>query len=657
MKRQLSIIIMLLMTVAGWGQQKSGLDLCLRDKETGEWLIGLFDDFAVYDCEYWNYAEVDEKRIVITMEGKQKEIKLKKNAIVIDGKKHKTETLTSRYLPDYPVKDETTFFDDILDEAQQTTIRILHISKKRGIEFGVNISKPLSLHGETESVQKTDSTGRTEITLPLPYTVKALLTKGRHKNGQLGYFTNMILRPGTKTLLLVDDINKRMYAMGNDSRIINELFATRINTKHYPSYGKAAVMSAEEYIASCKKAMSENIGMADSIALSRPTLSAKWKSLHSEDERMRYSHCLFQQQYNWSKEDFKKLMPKLMAETNMHSTALPYHTTSDNLNFIFNDYLTFEKERSGWTFSNVVRWLAEAPENGKLLKMSAAARKMFATYDSIAKVAEKLRNEEAARYMYEDDANKAVVKYCSDFYNANIQKKPDVMRLMIAEDIKRKWAIMDACNTTATIRDVQKATIVNKMIETYGISLPKDIVANLPNEIHSKYLRKLLTDANQKLIDYEQQTETEQPALQDNRQLGSITDGREIFEKIIAPYKGKVIYLDVWGTWCTPCKKEMKNVPALKETLKGMDVVFLYLCNGSSDESLKNNIKQFGLTGKNVVHYNLPASQQAALEKYIGLEGYPTYKLIDRNGKIVPGRCPRPSQPDMVKTAIEQLQE
>lgn len=657
MKRQLSIIIMLLMTVAGWGQQKSGLDLCLRDKETGEWLIGLFDDFAVYDCEYWNYSEVGDKRIVLTMDGKQKEIKLKKNAIVIDGKKHKTETLTSRYLPDYPVKDETTFFDDILDEAQQTTIRILHISKKRGVEFGVNISKPLSLHGETESVQITDSTGRTEITLPLAYTVKALLAKGRHKNGRLGYFTNMILRPGTKTLLLVDDINKRMYAMGCDSRIINELFATRINTKHYPSFDKAAVMSAEEYIASSKKAMSENIGMADSIALSHPTLSAKWKSLQSEDERMRYSHCLFQQQYNWSKEDFKKLMPKLMAETNMLSTALPYHTTSNNLNFIFNDYLTFEKERSGWTFPNVVRWLAEAPENGKRLKMSATDRKMFATYDSIAKVAEKLRNEEAARYMYEDDANKAVVKYCSDFYNANIQKKPDVMRLMIAEDIKREWAIMDACNTTATIRDVQKATIVNKMIETYGISLPKDIVASLPNEIHSKYLRKLLTDANQKLIDYEQHTETEQPALQDNRQLESMTDGREIFEKIIAPYKGKVIYLDVWGTWCTPCKKEMKNVPALKETLKGMDVVFLYLCNGSSDESLKNNIKQFGLTGKNVVHYNLPASQQAALEKYIGLEGYPTYKLIDRNGRIMPGRCPRPSQPDMVKTAIEQLQE
>jgi len=41
---------------------KSGLDLCLRDEVTGEWLIGLFDDYAIYDCEYWEYAEAGKGR-------------------------------------------------------------------------------------------------------------------------------------------------------------------------------------------------------------------------------------------------------------------------------------------------------------------------------------------------------------------------------------------------------------------------------------------------------------------------------------------------------------------------------------------------------------------------------------------------------------------
>ena len=38
---------------------------------------------------------------------------------------------------------------------------------------------------------------------------------------------------------------------------------------------------------------------------------------------------------------------------------------------------------------------------------------------------------------------------------------------------------------------------------------------------------------------------------------------------------------------------------------------------------------------KNVVHYNLPDEQQSAVEKYIGVNGYPTYKLIDRNGTLL----------------------
>ena len=39
--------------------------------------------------------------------------------------------------------------------------------------------------------------------------------------------------------------------------------------------------------------------------------------------------------------------------------------------------------------------------------------------------------------------------------------------------------------------------------------------------------------------------------------------------------------------------------------------------------------------GDNVVHYNLPAEQQKAVENYIGVTGYPTYRLIDRDGMLL----------------------
>ena len=49
-KKTIITILLALVAMAGQGQVKSGLDLCLRDEATGEWLIGLFDDYAIYDC-------------------------------------------------------------------------------------------------------------------------------------------------------------------------------------------------------------------------------------------------------------------------------------------------------------------------------------------------------------------------------------------------------------------------------------------------------------------------------------------------------------------------------------------------------------------------------------------------------------------------------
>ena len=118
--------------------------------------------------------------------------------------------------------------------------------------------------------------------------------------------------------------------------------------------------------------------------------------------------------------------------------------------------------------------------------------------------------------------------------------------------------------------------------------------------------------------------------------------GEELFREIIKPYKGKIIYMDVWGTWCSPCKRQMQYVPSVKKAMKGKDVVFLYLANQSPETSWKNIIKEYGLLGEQSVHYNLPGAFQDMLEKHLGVKAYPTYLLIDRNGKIVDREPPLP---------------
>ena len=139
--------------------------------------------------------------------------------------------------------------------------------------------------------------------------------------------------------------------------------------------------------------------------------------------------------------------------------------------------------------------------------------------------------------------------------------------------------------------------------------------------------------------------------------LDSLTDGQEIFRKLILPYRGRVIYIDVWGTWCGPCREEMEHLPKLHETLNGLPVTYMYLANNSPKELWKKSAVRYGLDCTDCVNLRLPNSQQQAIEEYLGLKGYPTYVLVAPDGTIVNNNAPRPSEASRVRDAIQKLTE
>ena len=98
----------------------------------------------------------------------------------------------------------------------------------------------------------------------------------------------------------------------------------------------------------------------------------------------------------------------------------------------------------------------------------------------------------------------------------------------------------------------------------------------------------------------------------------------ELLKKILEPYKGKFVLLDVWGTWCGPCKDALSHSTEEYAQLKDYDIEFLYLANRSSQDSWENVIKEYNVTGPNVAHYNLPEKQQAAIERHLNVHSFPT---------------------------------
>ena len=114
-------------------------------------------------------------------------------------------------------------------------------------------------------------------------------------------------------------------------------------------------------------------------------------------------------------------------------------------------------------------------------------------------------------------------------------------------------------------------------------------------------------------------------------------------EVSLSSLKGKVVYMDVWATWCGPCKEEFPDSKKLINDFKGNDqVAFLFF-------SIDQNIADWrtmvaGKTVPNGIHVNQKQTGKAGElgEAYL-ISGIPRYVLIDKTGKIVQTNAVRPS--------------
>lgn len=170
--------------------------------------------------------------------------------------------------------------------------------------------------------------------------------------------------------------------------------------------------------------------------------------------------------------------------------------------------------------------------------------------------------------------------------------------------------------------------LFNKMISRIGTPLFKDKILAT---------QKFYTELSGKSLEYTE-------SLKNTEHLKEAKDADALWKELISPYKGKIIYVDFWGTWCGPCKMQMKYVADIKKQFVGKDVIFMYFANNSPEETWKQVIKNYSLTGENVVQYRLPVEQQSMLERRFGIHAYPTYLTIDRDGNVVDTNPPRPSQ-------------
>ena len=114
--------------------------------------------------------------------------------------------------------------------------------------------------------------------------------------------------------------------------------------------------------------------------------------------------------------------------------------------------------------------------------------------------------------------------------------------------------------------------------------------------------------------------------------------------------KGKFIYIDVWATWCGPCRGELPHLKKLEEQFRGKAVEFVSLSCDQKEAPWKKTVEKEQLKG---VQLHI-GSGSKFMQEYM-ISGIPRFILLDKEGKIISANMSRPSDPATAKKLNELL--
>lgn len=125
----------------------------------------------------------------------------------------------------------------------------------------------------------------------------------------------------------------------------------------------------------------------------------------------------------------------------------------------------------------------------------------------------------------------------------------------------------------------------------------------------------------------------------------------------LSDFKGKVVYVDVWASWCSPCRRQFPFSLELQEKFTAKEkskIVFLYISIDENEEAWKKASETMQIHGVNVI---AKGGWKSSIISHFKIQGIPRCLLIDKNGNVVDENAKKPSQTEEIYKEIKTLIE
>ncbi len=623
-------------------QAAEGLtDTYWRNKATGDWLIGFAGKTMIYDSQLWDVVACKEKKGAYdyTVSNGDRELRIrvgkeKKGVRSIRVGEEKTiccDRITSRYMPHYPVVDtRTDFADNNYRMGDSVTIKGWYkdmdkAAKKKGNEFAVHASS-LFRYGQDKYSAPMDSLGRFTLRVPVENVSDLYVDWGRTS-------LNLLVEPGETYFLMNDFSTGQTLVMGRDARVQNEIFANRARGYIPNSAAWIPLIGAVDYLAKSDSAFNGEFARVDSIS-AVTHLSERFRKYHRNSNLIQQGYEMMQGRFHAN--ELPDEYVDYVTEKVFGRLDMPYSVAALQFYFMMGDYTSTLGEKLGFDNIGLSSVIKEAERAG-MMTVSEADKQVVRRYEErldtlraqMKSIGDRRKSDKIVdAFSADPNTVQYIAIWSKEAMNAAIQK------FMYQNKYNAFLHVMDSLGWPQQLQDIYLAKELCSLIDHQRTPLSPQLMEYAGQRIKMPMALDKVRTLQKHYEDLARKT-LNTASLYSSDNVKGLTEGEQILRKILEPMRGKIVLLDIWGTWCSPCKEALSHSQEEYERLKNYDIVYLYLANNSSDASWKNTIKEYNVQGENVVHYNLPPDQQNAVENFLKVNSFPTYRLIDAEGHLL----------------------